>query len=130
MPFHLHHTHCAHAFETDHERFPTEVIDASRRHPILVDFWAAWCSPCHQLAPHLYRVVDDLAGAIRLAKVEVDAGENMRLAGHYRLRGFPTVILFQDGEERGRFSGSRASPQIHDWLLAHLNPALPRPRTA
>ncbi len=44
----------------------------------------------------------------------------MRLAGRYRLRGFPTVILFQRGEERGRFSGARSSHQIRDWLREHL----------
>jgi len=47
----------------------------------------------------------------------------MKLAGHYRLRGFPTIILFQDGEERGRFSGSRPARWIHDWLGQHLEPA-------
>ena len=55
------------------------------------------------------------------AKVEVDEGDNMKLAGHYRLRGFPTVILFQGGEERGRFSGSRSSHQIRDWIHEHLD---------
>ena len=55
-----------------------------------------------------------------LAKVEVDEGENMKLAGHYRVRGFPTVILFRDGEEHGRFSGSRASHWLREWLDEHL----------
>ncbi len=50
--------------------------------------------------------------------MEVD--DNMKLAGHYRLRGFPTVILFQQGEERGRFSGARASHWIRDWIDQHL----------
>jgi putative thioredoxin len=97
------------------------VIEASQTRPILVDFWAEWCAPCHQLAPHLYRVIDELQGAVGLAKVEVDEGENMKLAGHYRLRGFPTVMLFQRGEERGRFSGSRSSVQIRAWLDEHLD---------
>jgi len=44
----------------------------------------------------------------------------MRLAGHYRLRGFPTIMLYVKGEERGRFSGSRASHWIHEWLQEHL----------
>lgn len=120
MLFH-HSIDSPHAFDVEIERFEPDVLAASREQPILVDFWAEWCAPCHQLTPHLNRVVDEYAGAVRLAKVEVDAGENMKLAGHYRLRGFPTVILFRDGEERGRFSGSRSSHQVREWLAAHLS---------
>jgi putative thioredoxin len=108
-------------FDVDHEAFPSRVIAASHERPILVDFWADWCAPCHALAPHLNRVVGEHAGAILLAKVEVDEGDNMKLAGHFRLRGFPTVILFVNGEERGRFSGSRSSHQVRDWIQEHLH---------
>lgn len=107
-------------FDADEASFEQEVLQASHERPILVDFWAEWCSPCLSLAPALERVVDELAGAVRLAKVEVD--DNMRLAGHYRLRGFPTVILFQQGEERGRFHGSRARHWLRDWLDQQLAP--------
>jgi putative thioredoxin len=109
-----------HVVEVDLDGFQSGVIDASHQHPILVDFWADWCAPCHALSPHLERVIGELDGQVLLAKVEVDEGENMRLAGRYRLRGFPTVILFQRGEERGRFSGARSSHQIRDWLWEHL----------
>jgi putative thioredoxin len=110
-----------HIADVDLDGFQSEVVDASHQRPILADFWADWCAPCHALSPHLERVVGELGGQVRLAKVEVDEGENMRLAGHYRLRGFPTVILFQGGEERGRFSGARSSHQIRDWLREHLS---------
>ncbi len=113
-------------FDVDLDGFQSQVIEASSQHPILVDFWADWCSPCHALSPHLERLIRELGGEIRLAKLEVDEGENMRLAGHYRLRGFPTVILFQQGEERGRFSGARSTHQIRDWLREHLAPAPPQ----
>ena len=102
------------------DQFQSAVIEASYQQPVLVDFWAEWCAPCHALAPHLERVVAEHGGAVRLAKVEVDEGDNMKLAGHYRLRGFPTVLLFHRGEERGRFSGSRASHWLRDWLLEQL----------
>ena len=99
----------AHLVDVDLDGFRHEVLDASAARPVLVDFWADWCAPCHALAPHLGRVVADLDGRIGLAKVEVDEGENMKLAGQYKLRGFPTVILlahyaFQtvpDGVEAG-----------------------------
>lgn len=111
-----------HIFAVDLDRFQEDVIGASSEHPVLVDFWADWCTPCHALAPHLERVIAELEGAVRLAKIEVDEGENMKLAGHYRLRGFPTVILFQEGQERGRFSGARSTHQVRDWLAEHLGP--------
>ena len=107
-------------FEVDLDRFQTQVIEASNKLPILVDFWADWCAPCHALSPHLERLIQELDGEVRLAKLEVDEGENMRLAGQYRLRGFPTVILFQEGQERGRFSGARSTHLIRDWLREHL----------
>ena len=102
------------------EDFEQAVLGASAEVPVLVDFWADWCAPCHAIAPHLQRVVDDLAGAVRLVKVEVDDGENMKLAGHYRLRGFPTVMLFQRGEEKARFAGARPAHWIEQWLDRHL----------
>ena len=105
-------------YDVDESDFQLRVLDASHRSVVLVDFWAEWCAPCIALAPALERVVDEYPGGIRLAKVEVD--DNMRLAGHYRLRGFPTVILFRDGLELGRFGGARPPHWIHDWLQAHL----------
>lgn len=109
-----------HAFDVDLPDFDAKVISASGSKPTLVDFWADWCGPCHALSPHLLRVVDEHDGAVQLAKVEVDEGENMKLAGHYRVRGFPTIILFVDGDEKGRFSGARASHWIREWLDEHL----------
>ena len=110
----------SHAFSTGLEGLDSSVLDASHRIPVLVDFWADWCSPCHALAPQLFRLIDEYDGRLRLAQVEVDEGENMKLAGRFRVRGFPTVILFCAGEEQGRFSGSRSSPQVRDWLAEHL----------
>lgn len=114
------HEHCLYCFDVDQAEFERAVIAASHEQPVLVDFWADWCAPCHQLSPHLTRVVNELGGTVRLAKVEVDEGDNMKLAGHFRLRGFPTVVLFEQGVEQGRFSGSRSSVQIRDWIGQHL----------
>ncbi len=105
-------------FDVDVDGFEQQVLEASLQGPVLVDFWAEWCSPCLALAPALERVIAGRDGSIRLAKVEVD--DNMKLAGHYRLRGFPTVILFHHKEELGRFSGARAVHWIDEWIDQHL----------
>jgi putative thioredoxin len=107
-------TSSPHIFDVEESDFQSRVLDASRERPILVDFWAEWCAPCITLAPALERVVEEFHGELLLAKVEVD--DNMRLAGHYRLRGFPTVIMFYRGEELGRFAGSRPLHWIRDWI--------------
>lgn len=120
MTFSTHQNPSQWVSEAGFEDFQTKVIEASQTRPILTDFWADWCAPCHQLAPHLYRVIEEYQGRLPLVKIEVDEGENMRLAGHYRLRGFPTVILFDQGEELARFSGARSTLQLREWIEAHL----------
>lgn len=111
-------------FEAHLEDFQAKVLDASADGPIMVDFWADWCGPCHAIAPALQRVIAELDGAVRLAKVEVDEGENMKLAGRYGLRGFPTIILFHAGKELGRFSGAHPAHWIEHWLDEHAGPSL------
>jgi thioredoxin 1 len=106
---------------TSLESFDRDVIESSKKLPILVDFWAEWCAPCLVIAPVLNRVVDELRGQVGLAKLEVDQGENMKLAGHYRVRGFPTVMLFYQGMEVARFSGARSRTQIIEFLAEHLD---------
>ena len=108
-------------YTADLENFDRLVIKASFEKPVLVDLWADWCSPCLVIAPLLEQVLSDLKGAVGLAKLEVDQGENMKLAGHYRVRGFPTVILFNDGQELGRFSGARSRPQIISFIKDHVD---------
>jgi putative thioredoxin len=105
--------------DVDLPGFETAVIQASAHYPVLVDFWADWCPPCRALTPVLERIVLALSGKLRLAKVEVDEGANMKLAGRYALKGFPTVLLFINGEVRGRFSGARAEHWVRDFLAQH-----------
>ncbi len=110
-------------FSVDLHDFQAAVIERSFRQPILVDFWAEWCSPCIAIAPTLQRVIENLYGAVALAKMEVDEGENMKLAGHYRVRGFPTIILFRDGLELGRFSGNHPARYIQEFIQSNLSPS-------
>jgi putative thioredoxin len=107
-------------FEVHLEDFHESVIDASHQRPILVDFWADWCGPCLVLAPVLDRLASELNGQLQIAKLEVDEGENMKLAGRYGVRGFPTVILFHQGEELGRFSSARTKQWVQGFLHEYL----------
>ncbi|MBE9560384.1 MAG: thioredoxin fold domain-containing protein [Proteobacteria bacterium] len=94
-------------FDVNLDQFDELVIQASKVKPVLVDLWAEWCSPCLVIAPALKMLVEENEGRIALAKVEVDEDENMKLAGRYQVRGFPTVLMIIDGNEVARFSGAK-----------------------
>ncbi len=109
-----------HMINIDLADFDTQVLQPSHTQAVLVDFWADWCAPCIAIAPVLNRVVASFEGKVRLAKLEVDEGENMKLAGKYNIRGFPTIIIFKNGEEKGRFSSARPAQYIQQFIQQHL----------
>ena len=103
-------------FDISLDHFEEKVLVASHNTPVLVDFWAEWCSPCLFIAPVLKQVLKQYNGNVLLAKLEVDEGENMRLAGKYQVRGFPTIILFEEGQEVERFSSARPASFIEAFI--------------
>ena len=103
-------------FDTSVEAFDKEVIEASHQYPILVDLWADWCPPCVVIAPILNKVIEESDMKISLAKLEVDEGKNMKIAGQYQVRGFPTILLIQNGEEKARFSGAQSASFIENFI--------------
>lgn len=103
-------------FDTSVETYTKDVIEASQQQPILVDLWADWCPPCVVIAPILKQVVENYDSDISLAKVEVDEGKNMKIAGQYQVRGFPTILLILNGEEKARFSGAQSASFIENFI--------------
>jgi thioredoxin len=84
----------ANAIEATETTFDEEVLGSEK--PVIVDFWAQWCGPCHMVAPVLDQIVDERGGDVRLVKVNID--EQPALAQRYGVMSIPTMILFRDGE--------------------------------
>ena len=101
--------------------FESEVVERSRDRPVVVDFWAEWCGPCHALAPVLEREVAARDGQLELAKVDVDA--NPRLADEYGIRGIPAVKGFRDGRVVREFVGAQSPQSVTTFLDELLAPS-------
>lgn len=98
--------------------FNRDVIEASHRQPVLVDFYATWCGPCKMLAPVLEEVLKKSPGPLKLVKINTD--ENQDLAASAGVSGIPDVRLFIDGKQIGGFAGFRSVPVVMQFLESSL----------
>ena len=98
--------------------FQSEVIDASKTQPVMVDFWADWCRPCHMLSPTVEEIAREHADKLKVVKLNVD--ENINAAGKFNIRGIPTLLLFKAGQVADQIVGAVPKEQIEKVLQRHL----------
>src|SRR5580700_6731982 len=100
--------------------FGQDVIAASARQPVLVDFWAPWCGPCKQLAPALEKAVADSGGKVKLVKMNID--DHPQIAGQLGIQSIPAVIAFDKGQPVDGFVGALPESQIRGFIERLVGP--------
>ena len=92
---------------TDAE-FEREVLEAEL--PVLVDFWAEWCGPCHTIAPILEELADEYDGRVKFVKLDTE--ENFDTADRYGIRSLPTMLVFKDGQRVDQIMGAHPKKEL------------------
>ena len=115
-----------HVFDATAQNFEAEVLQRSLQTPVLLDFWAEWCAPCKTLGPILEKLAGEFGGAFRLAKVDVEAEQELGAA--FQIRSIPTVVLVKDGQLVDGFQGALPEGQLREFLKHHgIEPAAAAP---
>lgn len=100
----------------DKNSFKQDVLESAE--PVVVDFWAEWCGPCKMIAPSLEEISREMAGKVKIAKVNVD--ENPELAAQFGVRSIPTLMLFKGGEVADIKVGAVPKTALSAWIGGNL----------
>jgi len=100
--------------DTTTQGFMKDVIEESRRQPVLVDFWAEWCGPCKQLGPVLEKAVQAAKGKVKLVKMDID--KHPAIPGQMGIQSIPAVIAFVNGQPADGFLGALPESQVNDFI--------------
>ncbi len=100
--------------EVSQENFVELVVKGSEKIPVIVDFWAPWCSPCKQLTPILEKAANSLQGKVKLAKINID--ENQTIAAQMQIQSIPMVYAFFNGQVADGFQGNIAESEVIDFF--------------
>lgn len=107
------------ALDLNKDNFSTEVLSSDV--PVLVDFWAPWCMPCKMMAPILDELAVELAGKVKITKLDTADANNQELALQYQIQSIPNLKLFKAGQIIAEFVGMRSKDSLKNDILAHLN---------
>jgi putative thioredoxin len=115
----------AYVIDATEENFNSEVVLRSRTTPVIVDLWADWCQPCKQLSPVLEKLAEEAAGAWTLAKIDVEANQQVAAFFFQRLQtqSIPLVVAIVDGQLVSAFPGAIPEAQVRQWLAQVLEVA-------
>ena len=105
--------------EVNDEDFKEKVIEKSKKIPIVVDFWASWCTPCLMIGPVLESLVSEYNGKFILAKMNVDEGR--KTSQKYGIMSIPSVKMFRNGRVVDEFIGAIPEPVIKKWLDKNIS---------
>ena len=94
--------------------FAADVLQSAE--PVVVDFWAPWCGPCKMIAPALEELAGELAGKVKIAKVNVD--DNQEIAAQYGIRSIPTLMIFKGGKLAATKVGAGSKGDLSKWISA------------
>ena len=95
--------------------FENDVLNSES--PVVVDFWAEWCGPCRMIGPSLEDISNELAGKVKIVKLNVD--ENPEIAGKFGVRSIPTLMIFKDGKLADQKVGALSKGDLSRWIGAH-----------
>ncbi|MFC5385888.1 thioredoxin [Aquamicrobium segne] len=103
--------------KVDTNNFQTDVLNA--KEPVVVDFWAEWCGPCKMIGPALEEISDELAGKVKITKLNID--ENPELAAQFGVRSIPTLMIFKDGQLADTKVGAAPKTALAQWINSALD---------
>jgi putative thioredoxin len=103
--------------------FESEVLTASHEHPVVVDFWAPWCTPCLWLEPVITDLANEKTDEWKLVKVNTDI--HVETAAEYSIQGIPAIRIFKDGKIIGRFNGMMYKNDLSRWIDEQIRNARP-----
>ncbi|MBW8282589.1 MAG: thioredoxin [Rhizobium sp.] len=98
--------------KVDNSNFQAEVLESAE--PVVVDFWAEWCGPCKMIGPSLEEISNELAGKVKIVKVNID--ENPEIAAKFGVRSIPTLAMFKGGEVADIKVGAAPKTALSSWI--------------